>query len=535
MRLDFKLLSVILILLVSFSIQQGFSQGIEQQIRAKANEAGGGIAAWYQARNYAPAWDGQRLGGLASFIQELDAHGLSPELFRLSEWDQQWRNPSPDPSARAAVEVGTTQLALYAIQSLAYGFVDPTSVHPKWSDIPRKVTAYQFLDSALGVAPQQFASFLLQKVPPQDQRYGEMIKTLERYRKIDSLGGWRNLPATAQPAGAGSAYPEVKLLKSRLQAEGDLPGGSAGSKRDKDRTIDERTAEAIKSFQFRHGIEPDGALGQMTLAELNTSSRSRVNTLIINIDRLRWMPRAYEQTEHIEVNIAESALRMFDKRRQVTVMPVIVGVKGKHQTPIFHGDIKYLIFRPYWNVPLSIAKTEIVPKALSDPAGYMASHNYQIVPSYGASESQVLPNTSANLQKTATGSLLIRQTAGPDNSLGLVKFIFPNDNSVYLHDTPDHSLFERADRDFSHGCVRVARPDELANLLLQRNGGWDINAVRASMQDVNVPNRKEDFSRSMPVYLVYWTSTIMSDGRVRFDQDMYGHDSILFQKFGLQP
>jgi murein L,D-transpeptidase YcbB/YkuD len=535
MRSDFRLLRVVSLLVLSFATQQSYSQGIEQQIRAKANEAGSGIAAWYQARNFAPAWDGQRLGGLASFIQELEAHGLSPALFRLSEWDQQWRNPSPDPAARAAVEVGTTQLALYAIQSLAYGFVDPTSVHPKWSDIPRKVTSYQFLDGALQVAPQQFAGFLLQKVPPQDERYAEMLKTLARYRKIDSLGGWRNLPATAQPAEAGSAYPEVKLLKSRLQAEGDLPGGSVGSKRDKDRTIGNRTGDAIKSFQFRHGIDPDGALGPQTLAELNSSSKSRVNTLIINIDRLRWMPRAYEETEHIEVNIGEGALRMFDKRRQITVMPVIIGVKGKHQTPVFHGDIKYLIFRPYWNVPLSIAKTEIVPKASGNPAGYMTSHNYEIVPSYGASESQILPNTAANLQKTASGSLLIRQSAGPDNSLGLVKFIFPNDNSVYLHDTPDHSLFKATDRDFSHGCVRVSRPDELANLLLQRNGGWDINKVRGSMQDVNTPNRKEDFSRSMPVYLVYWTSTIMGDKRVRFDQDIYGHDSIMFQKFGLQP
>jgi len=535
MRSILKFLSIILILQMSFSAQQGFSQGIEQQIRAKANEAGGGIAAWYQARDFAPAWDGPRLSGLAAFIQELGEHGLAPELFQLAEWDLQWRSPSSDPTARAAVEVGTTQLALYAIQSLAYGFVDPTSVHPKWSDIPRKVTAYQFLDGVLQASPQQFTSFLFQKVPPQDDRYSEMIKTLARYRKIDSLGGWRNLPATAQPAGAGSAYPEVKLLRSRLQAEGDLPGGSTGSKKDKDRTIDQRTGDAIKSFQFRHGIEPDGALGPQTLAELNTATKSRVNSLIINIDRLRWMPRSYEETEHIEVNIGESALRMFDKRRQITVMPVIVGVKGKHQTPVFHGDIKYLIFRPYWNVPRSIAKTEIVPKAISDPGGYMASHDYQIVPYYDASLSQVLPNTAANLQKTVSGSLLIRQSAGPDNSLGLVKFIFPNDNSVYLHDTPDHSLFQHADRDFSHGCVRVARPDELANLLLQRNGGWNIDTVRASMQDVNVPNRKEDFSRSMPVYLVYWTSTIMSDGRVRFDQDMYGHDSTMFQKFSLQP
>ena len=163
----------------------------------------------------------------------------------------------------------------------------------------------------------------------------------------------------------------------------------------------------------------------------------------------------------------------------------------------------------------------------------MTKHNYEIIPFYGAAANQTLPVNSANLNKASTGSLYIRQTAGPENSLGLVKFIFPNDSSVYLHDTPDHDLFTRADRDFSHGCVRVSRPDELADLLLKRNGGWNIDSVRAAMQDINSPNRKEIFTRTMPVYLIYWTSTIMVDGRVRFDEDIYGHDALMLQKFGL--
>lgn len=525
-----KLLFIVLISALAAPLSQ--AQDMSGYIKGAASKAGSGISNWYKARGNAAVWDGQRLGGLAQFIQALDQHGLSPTLYNFTTWDQQWRTPSTDPNARAAVEVGTTQLALYAIQSLAYGFVDPTDVHPKWKEIPRKVSSYQFLEQALQQPPSQFASFLLQTVPPQDKRYAEMVKTLAHYRKLDSLGGWRALPGTATPAGPGSKYAELNLLRSRLQAEGDLPSFS-GKKRDS--TIDNRTGEAIKSFQFRHGIEPDGFLGAQTLTELNTPTRTRVNQLIINIDRLRWMPRTWEESEHIEVNIAESALRLFRNEKQVTVMQVIVGVKGKHQTPIFHGDVRYLIFRPYWNIPVSIAKTELVPKALQNPAGYMAEHGYEIVPSYGASQSQVLANTASNLQKCASGGLLMRQTAGPDNSLGLVKFIFPNDSSVYLHDTPDHSLFQRADRDFSHGCVRVSRPDELATILLQRaGGGWDINSVRQSMQDVNTPNRKEDFPVSMPVYLVYWTSTIMNDGRVRFDQDIYGHDRVMYQKFGIQ-
>ena len=507
------------------------AQGMNDFIRQEAQKAGGGISDWYSARNHQGVWTGDRLGALAEFIHSLDSHGLAPELFQLNAWDTQWRNPGVDAQTRARVEVGTTQLALYAIQSLAYGFVDPTAVHPKWDEIPRKVTAYHFLDQALAQPSSQMASFLLQKVPPQDDRYVQMVKTLARYRKIDSLGGWRSLPATREPVGAGSTYPELQLLKARLEAEGDLPPGP--ERRNRKNIVEERTAEAIKSFQFRHGIEPDGYIGTQTLAELNVPTQDRVKTLVINIDRLRWMPRAYEQVEHIEVNIAESALRMFNSKRQITVMPVIVGIKGKHQTPVFHGDIKHLFFRPYWNIPLSIAKSEIVPDALNDPVGYMTSHNYQIVPYYGAPHSKVLPNTVENLRKAASGSLLLRQTGGPNNSLGLVKFIFPNDSSVYLHDTPERQLFARADRDFSHGCVRVARPDELATLLLQRNGGWNINSVRAAMQDVNNPSRKEVLADPMPVYLIYWTSTIMNDGRVRFDQDIYGHDRVMFQKFGL--
>jgi len=509
------------------------AQSMSDYVRERAEQVGGDIASWYRARNHQPVWSGQHLGGLADFIRSLDNHGLSPSLFQLEQWDAQWRSPSSDPRARAEVEVGTTQLALYAIQSLAYGYVDPTDVHPKWADISRQVSAYHFLEQALQEPPNRFATFLLERVPPQNKRYEEMVSALARYREISSLGGWKDLPSTARPAGPGSEYPELRLLASRLQAEGDLPPGSEIKRRQKE--ISQRMGDAIKSFQFRHGIEPDGYLGPNTLHELNTAANERVHSLIINIDRLRWMPRAYEQTEHIEVNIAEGALRMFENDNQVTVMPVIVGVKGKHQTPVFHGNIEHLFFRPYWNIPLSIAKSEIVPDALNspDPARYMAEHNYEIVESYGAAPSQTLPITVQNIQRAASGSLLLRQSSGPNNSLGLVKFIFPNDSSVYLHDTPERHLFDRTDRDFSHGCVRVARPDELATLLLRRNGGWNINSVQAAMQDAGNPSRKENLASPMPVYLIYWTSTVMRDGRVRFDQDIYRHDRVMLEKFGL--
>lgn len=501
-------------------------------IRSHASKAGKGIASWYAARNNQAVWTGEYLGALAQFLQALDGHGLSPELFRFSEWDQKWRNPSPDPSQRAAVEVGTTQLALYAIQSLAYGLIDPASVHPKWDTVPRQVNSYQFLDEAFRQGPARFSQTLLEQVPPQDTRYAEMVGTLARYRDINRMGGWRELPTSANPAGPGTKYSQLGLLASRLQAEGDLPGGIAKSRRG---TIDNRTGDAIKSFQFRHGIEPDGFLGAETMQELNTPISTRINQIIINIERLRWMPRSYEDPEHIEVNIAENALRIYEGIREVAVMPVVVGMKGVSETPVFHGVVQDVYFRPTWNVPTSIARKKLVPAALAAPEGpdgYMRSHDYQIVSGYG-SES-VLPNSVDNLNKVASGGLLMRQWSGPKNSLGLIKFIFPNDSAVYLHDTNMPELFQRADRDFSSGCVRVARPVELANFLLRHNPGWNPETIRATMDDPNIHNRRERLNKTLSVYLNYWTCTIMGDRRVRFDRDIYGHDQTMFQKFGLR-
>lgn len=521
-----------LILSTLIPVDQAGAQDMTAAIRAQAARSNKGVASWYAARNYRPVWSGEHLGGLAQFIQALDAHGLSPNLFQFAAWDAQWRSPSPDVNRRAEVEVGTTQLALYAIQSLAYGFVNPRDVHSKWAEIPRQVTSYQFLDEALRQHPSQFAATLLQKVPPQDSRYAEMLKTLQRYREIDRMGGWRNLPGTAQPAGPGTKYPELNLLTSRLQAEGDLPGGTAKSRKG---MIDNRTGDAIKSFQFRHGIEPDGFIGASTLQELNTPTSRRVSQIIINLDRLRWMPRSWEDPQHIEVNIAENALRIYEQRREIAVMPVVVGQKGISETPVFHGKVQHIYFRPTWNVPTSIARRKLIPAALADPTGpdaYMRSHRYEIVSSYGSSS--VLANTVDNLNKVSAGSLLMRQGSGPQNSLGLIKFIFPNDSAVYLHDTNMPELFQRADRDFSSGCVRVARPVELANYILRHNPGWNAQNIRATMDDPNVNDKRETLNKTISVYLIYWTCTIMGDGRVRFDDDLYGHDATMFQKFGLR-
>ena len=487
---------------------------------------------FYQARNFQPVWDQARIQGLAAFIGSLDKHGLSPELFNLNQWRNFWTQ-----GYSAQMDVETTHLAKFAIQALAYGFVDPRQVHPKWKEVPRAFSASEFLDAALQQPPSQFASFLLAKVPPQDTKYVNMVKKLADYRRIASMGGWRPIPNPGRPVRVGMPYADLNLLKARLKAEGDLP--DTPPVKNKKNIVEQLTSDALKSFQFRHGIGVDGELGPNTLKELNHSTQDRVNTLIINLDRIRWMPRAYEQADRIEVNIAESALRVYNKRGWQSTMEVIVGVKGKHQTPVFRGDIKFLIFRPYWNVPNKIARDEEVPSAFEKGfEDYFARNNYEIVPYFGVSPDKVLPVTRENLEKVAKGSLHMRQGTGPSNALGLVKFIFPNDSAVYLHDTPNHSLFKKADRDLSHGCVRVSQPDRLAQMVLQsnRDQNWNLNSVKAAMQDETNPSNKVNLAEPLPVYLMYWTAYIMNDKykRVRFDQDIYGHDVVMKQMFNLR-
>ena len=499
-------------------------------IRQRLEGQSGRLIEFYEARRHEPVWTPQLIHAFDRFLTRLYYHGLHSSLFQIDQWRQTWSTPARSEKEATETEVKTTHLAVYAIQSLAYGFVDPTTVHPKWARYARGASPYTMLDSALKQGAERFADALETAASPRDVRYRDLVQTLAKYREIAAQGGWRPIPAPPKPVSPGESYSDVPLLRARLRMEGDLLPNAAQFR---SKIVDPETAGALKSFQFRHGIDPDGVLGPQTVAELNHSVEYRVQSLIINLDRLRWMPRAYEETEHLEVNIAESALRMFSGGQSAGTMRVIVGIKGEHQTPVFHGDIQYLIYRPYWNVPPKIAREEVIPKALDDP-GFVARDNYEIVKAFGVPSNEKLPVTVENLKKVASGQLQIRQGTGDKNALGLVKFIFPNDSSVYLHDTPSRHLFSRTDRDFSHGCVRVSQPGRLANFVLQPNGDWPLDRIEEAMNDATQPSRRVNLARKIPVYLVYWTSTIMDDGRVRFDQDIYGHDAEMRHLLGLE-
>jgi murein L,D-transpeptidase YcbB/YkuD len=280
---------------------------------------------------------------------------------------------------------------------------------------------------------------------------------------------------------------------------------------------------AVTRFQQRHGLEANGLIDAQTLKELNTPLSHRVAQLQLTLERLRWLPHQFQRPP-IVVNIPEFRLRAVDEQYHWTLfMKVVVGRAYRHQTPVFASDIKSVIFRPYWNVPLSIVRTEMLPHIEKDP-GYLAKNSYELVDNTGTVVDSGTVSKEMKLQ-LRSGKLVIRQTPGPNNALGLLKFDFPNQHEVYMHGTPAMELFSRSRRDFSHGCIRVEDPVALAAWLLQDQPEWTADHIRtATLGDETF---RVNLKRPVPVLFVYGTAVTMEDGEVHFFRDIYGQDAAL--------
>ena len=307
-----------------------------------------------------------------------------------------------------------------------------------------------------------------------------------------------------------------------LKLVGDLPPGADVAP---DSTLYQGPiVDAMKRFQQRHGLEADGRIGKDTLEQLNTPLGDRVRQLQLTLERWRWVPRAFDHPP-ILVNIPEFTLRAFGKGETIELtMKVVVGRAYRTRTPVFAQDMSYLVFRPYWNVPLAIQRGEIVPKLKKDP-DYLGKNNFEVVDR----RDNVVSTAAASgeqLAQLSSGVLNIRQRPGPKNSLGLVVFMFPNEHNVYLHSTPAPELFSRTRRDFSHGCIRAEDPVALAEWVLQGNGGWTKDKIVAAMNSGR-DSQQVNLAQKIPVVIIYATAVVLPDGEVKFFQDIYGHDAHL--------
>lgn len=433
---------------------------------------------------------------------------------------QALEGPALADAPQAQLDAALTNAVQHYLADLRVGRVSPRQIHANFA-----VPPHAPLDTAAylreAVANHRLAVALRQAVP-QLPMYASLRWALARYRALAKHPAWQVAlpPLPGSKLVAGQAYAGLPLLAQRLEALGDLPAGTAPPL-----YLEGPLLTALQAFQERHGLLPDGVLGRMTLQQLNVAPASRVRQIELTMERLRWTP-LLQMPRMILVNVPEFVLRAYEVRDgQIDVkltMKVIVGKALDTRTPLFDEDMRFIEFSPYWNVPLSIARKELVPHLRRDPA-YFQQQGFEFVTASG----QVVTTLSdEHLDAVLGGGWRIRQRPGPKNALGDIKFVFPNNDNIYLHHTPTPKLFERARRDFSHGCIRVEAPVALAQFVLQDDPAWTEDRIRQAMEKGESSTLR--LKQPLPVLIAYST-VIVKGGRVFFYADLYGHDRLLDQ------
>jgi murein L,D-transpeptidase YcbB/YkuD len=482
------------------------------------------IRAFYAERRYQPAWiDGTKpraqLDALLRALDNAGQHGLDPELYDLgplskarSQARTRLLRPSGfEPDMVAPLDMRLTAAWFEYASDLANGVTARPHADPMWKVKPRSIDLLPILKTALGDnrVEEAFAD-----LAPSNDEYKRLQQAREQYLQLAKAGGWPVLPAslTLRP---GQRSPHVATLAKRLALTGDLGGRPDGHAQ----AYDTALQEAVRHFEARHGLPDNRVLTRATVAAMNVPVSTRIRQIELNMERWRWFPRDLGAV-HIRVNVPEYHLDVWDHGRVALSMNVVVGAVDK-PTPIFSDTMTTVAFAPYWNVPASIANDETLPAVLGDP-DYLTRNNLEVVSTSGE---VVDPSTIdwSQVQGEDTFPYRFRQRPGTANSLGRVKFLFPNDFDVYLHDTPAAALFAKSYRALSHGCVRVQDPVKLAEYLLRESARWDAPRIEAAM---NAPEEQQvKLPAPVPVHLMYWTARVDDDGTVRFFDDIYGHDA----------
>ena len=454
-------------------------------------------------------------------LQNAEYKGLNPEDYDGSRWDARLVRIQQPPAALetdlVSFDVAVTVCAMRYISDLHVGRVNPRLFH---FDLDIGHTSFdlsEFLRQEL--VSSQDVDAALARVEPPFPVYRRTEAALKTYLDLANRDDGEPLPIPSRTVRPGNSYAGIPRLARLLTVLGDLPewNGTAGE------LYQGNLVDGVKRFQQRHGLEPNGLIDTATITELNVPLSQRVIQLQLTMERIRWLPHEFNRPP-IVVNIPEFRLHADNEEYQwVLSMKVVVGKAYGHQTPVFASQIKSVIFRPYWDVPSSILRAELIPHLEKDPL-YFRENSYEIVDKQGAIVSEGDVNESIK-QQLQLGDLRVRQKPGPHNALGLVKFDIPSSYDVYMHGTPATELFARSRRDFSHGCIRVEDPVALAKWVLREEPGWDEEKIRSAMNgDKTVQVRLE---RPIPVLILYSTAVVMEDGEPHFFDDIYGQDAAL--------
>lgn len=489
----------------------------------------GALPRFYEARGFRTAWfAGPRpLPRVRALLEELRAareEGLDPDDYHLAALDSLLRvgagGDDDDLRRRVDAELLLTDAFLVYASHLLQGRVNPESMEPEWVANRREAEFADVLAEALGGGG---ISRTLASLRPADPEYGALKDALARLRRVAARGGWPDV-ADGPILRPGDRDPRVPLLRRRLEASGDFDPvsgiGEEGGEAVEENLYGPALEPAVRRFQDRHGLEPDGVVGSGTLSALNVPVEERIRQIETNLERWRWLPEDLG-SRHIRVNIAGFDVQVREGGEIALRMRAIVG-RAYRQTPVFTGRMTYLVLSPYWHIPPGIAINDKLPLVEEDP-GYLSRERITLLDV--ATNQPVDPAAvewSDVTRQNFNRRFRLRQDPGPRNALGRVKFMFPNHHNVYLHDTPGRELFARAERSFSSGCIRVEKPLELAEYLLGGDPSWTPERMtrvieRGVETSVVLPE-------AVPVHMLYWTAWVEPDGTLQLRRDLYDRD-----------
>ena len=479
---------------------------------------------FYRQRNFQPAWisnsDLQNTGqDLLSAIHDADLEGLNPKDYHVQLLDSMLHKFGMDLKTKVPVkieylmnlEILLSDAFLLFGNHLLSGRVNPETIDLEWLTVRPEADLIEILNEALSTGHiRQTLMSLLPDIPC----YAQLRREMELYKSIAQQGGWPIVPP-GESIIKGEQGLRVAALSARLIASGDLNERSLAARS----TFDDTLELAVKKFQNRHGLRPDGEVGRSTIEALNIPALEYFRRIAVNMERWRWLNRNLGN-QYIMVNIAAFTLDVIENNKIVLSIPVVVG-KDYRQTPVFSAKMSYLVLNPYWNVPETIATEDILTAVKKDP-GYLVKRNIVVLPNW-RDTTRIDPYkvdwasfTKENLPYR------FRQAPGRQNALGRIKFMFPNEYNIYIHDTPAKADFRRTQRAFSSGCIRVEDPVGLAAFLLQGNSKWERETIEAALDSV------EDFvirlPEPIPVHIFYCTAWVNEDGKVNFREDIYDRD-----------
>ena len=481
------------------------------------------VDGFYRARDMRPIWVGEagalpRARQMADLLLLADRDGLVSGDYGAGAVGPLLA--ATDPGRLADLEVRLSLGLVQFVADLGEGRTAPNVADPELFPYRDKVDKPAVLEAAEGATD---LAELVDGYRPHSPRYDRLRLALGDYRAMAELGGWEAISEgpTLKPE---MTDPRIGQVRSRLLLWGDLSSDAdlAGAGGDPD-FYDEALVAAVVRMQYRHGLEQDGLIGRGTLAALNVPVEDRIDQIVLNLERRRWLPDDLGR-RYVFVNLADFNLKVVDGERTIHDTRVVVGLPYR-RTPVFSEEISYLELNPYWHVPPSIARRDILPRLKSDP-GYLAANNYTLFSDWSAGASVVDPLSVDWSAVTPRGfGYKIRQEPGDNNALGRIKFMFPNRFSIYLHDTPAKSLFNRAERSFSSGCIRVMNPLGLAEVVLDGMPGWDRARIDRIIE-TGAPT-VVSLAEPLPVHLSYQTAWVNKDGSVHFRSDIYERDVVL--------